>query len=305
VVPIEQTRLVDQRTVKLDWIDPPVGKHIMRQGSSLRVGQQVARVGTVVTAVTTAALAEVGAAVLRAIPRPRVSILATGNELVSVEEKPAPGHIRNSNGPLLASLVAEANATAHELPVGRDDAAELKRLIEAGLDSDVLLVTGGVSAGVKDLVPEALLAAGVEQVFHKVSIKPGKPLWFGTVPRSGGPPRLVFGLPGNPVSGLVCFHVFVQPALAVLAGRGVRVEHQLKQARATNGFVHHGGRELFRPARVSIGTPATIPDVEFFAWRGSADVAGTAQANCLVRLPGTAVTVAAGDKVPYLPLGPG
>ncbi len=302
VIPVEKTSLVDDRTVRFDWIDPPVGKHIMRQGSSLSVGQQVVAAGTTINAVTVAALAEVGCAVVPTIPRPRVSVLATGNELVAVEQKPSPGLIRNSNGPLLAALVAEAGGVANELPVACDDAEQLTAIIKAGLDAEVLLVTGGVSAGVKDLVPQALVAAGVEQVFHKLDLKPGKPLWFGIVPQSGRPSKLVFGLPGNPVSGLVCFHLFVKPALAVLAGRAAAMQLYLQSGRAAGEFVHGGGRETFRPARVVDAADESLPQVEFFAWRGSADVAGTVRANCLVRLPSQAVTIPAGGKVSYLRL---
>jgi molybdopterin molybdotransferase len=302
VVPVEKTRLIDDRTVRLEWVDPPVGKHIMRQGSSLHVGQQVAAAGAAVHSIAMAALAEVGSAVVKVIPQPRVSVLATGNELVSVDQKPSPGHIRNSNGPLLVALVTEAGGVAHELPVGRDDPDELRSLIARGLASDVLLVTGGVSAGMKDLVPEALVAVGVQQVFHKLSLKPGKPLWFGIVPRSAGPPTLVFGLPGNPVSGLVCFHLFVKPALAVLAGRLSSVRLELLRGRAAGKFVHRGGRETFRPVRVLYRGSLSLADVEFFDWHGSADIAGTLPANGLVRLPSQPVTVAAGDEMDFLPL---
>lgn len=302
VVPVERTTFIDQRTVQIDWVDPPPGKHIMRQGATLRAGQEVAAVGTIVNPQTTAALAEVGCSIVEAIRRPQVSVLATGNELVDVDQKPAPGQIRNCNGPLLSALVTDAGAIAHELPVGRDDLDELTALVTEGLDSDVLLVTGGVSAGARDLVPEALVASGAEQVFHKLSLKPGKPLWFGIARRESGLPRLVFGLPGNPVSGLVCFHLFVKPTLQVLAGCRAEVRLELKRGRAAREFAHRGGRETFRPARLVVDPRESILSVDFFDWQGSADVAGTQRANCLVRLPSNPLTVAAGDEVCYLPI---
>lgn len=297
VVPVEQTELVDEQTVRLDWIDPPPGKHIMPQGLSMSSGQCIAQAGTRVSSVTMAVMAEAGAAVLSVVPRPTVSVLTTGNELVTVDERPAAGQIRNSNGPLLTSALCEQDYTPIVLPSGRDELQELVELVQQGLDADVLLVTGGVSAGVKDLVPAALAEAGVQQVFHKVALKPGKPLWFGIMPRESGPPRLVFGLPGNPVSSFVCFHLFVAPALAVLAGRADSVVLKLTSGTAANDFAYGGGREMFRPAYVD-------PEhhVEIFPWHGSADLAGMVRANCLVRLPESGVHLSRGDRVEYVTL---
>lgn len=297
VVPVEKTELVDEQTVRFDWVDPPEGKHIMPQGSSMRTGQQVAPAETLINSTWTAALAEAGAAVVDVAPRPIVSILATGNELTAIDVRPGPGQIRNSNGPLLVAATTEANATPRELPVGRDDQDELTALVAQGLEADVLVVTGGVSAGVKDLVPAALQAAGATQVFHKVALKPGKPIWFGTAPRPNGPPCLMFGLPGNPVSSLVCFRLFVAPALAVLAGRADSAHWTQRQGELMSDFAHRGGRETFRPAVASVDG-----QVELCNWRGSADLAGMASANCLVRLPVESAELAAGDTVNYLPL---
>ena len=267
----------------------------------MRVGQQVASAGTLVNSLTLALLAEVGCAAVRVVRKPTASILSTGNELVGVEHRPGPGQIRNSNGPLLAASVAEAGGTPRELPVGRDDAQELASLIHTGLESDVLMVTGGVSAGVKDLVPDALATAGVDQVFHKLALKPGKPLWFGVVRQASGGSKLVFGLPGNPVSSLVCFHLFVKPALAVLAGKAASVELPLDGGIAAGDFEHRGGRETFRPAcRSGAGGRSSV---EFCNWQGSADIAGMATANCLVRLPPEPMSISRGDPLDLLPLG--
>lgn len=244
-----------------------------------------------------AALAEAGAAQLKVTPRPTVSILVTGDELVDVDQQPAAGQIRNSNGPMLAALATQANAHATVLPRGSDELPELTRLVAEGLASDVLLVTGGVSAGVKDLVPQALAAAGVQQVFHKVALKPGKPLWFGVARRSACPPTMVFGLPGNPISGLACFHLFVRPALQVLAGWQDEFQHPWRQAVLASGFAHPAGREAFRPAVVD-----ESQRVEWCHWQGSADLAGMAEANCLVRLPAQGADFSPGSTVTLLPL---
>lgn len=297
IVPVEKTESVDEQTVRLHWIDPPEGKHIMPRGLSMRNGQQVAPTGTLVNAAWMAALAEAGAAVVQVVPRPTVSILATGNELTPIDVRPTPGKIRNSNGPMLSAAAAQASATPRVLPVGRDDSTELTALVSTGLDADILVVTGGVSAGVKDLVPAALQAAGVTQVFHKAALKPGKPVWFGVAPRPSGPPCLVFGLPGNPVSSLVCFRLFVAPALDVLAGRASEARWLEREGKLTGDFAHRGGRETFYPAEVD-----SAGRVTFCNWLGSADVAGMASANCLVRLPMEPVSLVAGDKVQFLPL---
>ena len=153
------------------------------------------------------------------MPRPRLAILPTGNELVAVGENPAAGQIRNSNGPMLVAAGTRAGADAIELGVARDTRDELTQRIQQGLAADVFVLSGGVSAGKFDLVPQVLAELGVEQVFHKIALRPGKPLWFG-VKKDGERSVLVFGLPGNPVSSLVCFELFVRPAIAALAGRG-------------------------------------------------------------------------------------
>ena len=118
---------------------------------------------------------------------------------------------------MLAARAKAAGCQVNSLAIGRDNEAELRREIKAGLDSDILILSGGVSAGVRDLVPQTLESLGVQQVFHKVRLKPGKPIWFGI--REGGQGKtLVFGLPGNPISSLVCFELFVQSAIRRLAG---------------------------------------------------------------------------------------
>jgi molybdopterin molybdotransferase len=194
-----------------------------------------------------------------------------------------------------------------KLPVGRDDRGQLRLLIERGLGSDALVLCGGVSAGKFDLVPEVLGELDVVQVFHKVALRPGKPLWFG-VKRQGDRQVLVFGLPGNPVSSLVCFELFVRPALAALAGRGF-TGAAVRTATLTHDFQYKGGRESCLPARVfsapAINDSATDEplsgeasegqrSVEILPWHGSADLATLARANALVRLPTAAATIPAG-----------
>lgn len=223
-------------------------------------------------------MAEVGRSIVSVFCQPRVSILTTGNELVGIGEMPGPGQIRNSNGPLLAAAVAKAGGVAIELGVARDEPEELRKFIEQGLEAEMLVLSGGVSAGKFDLVPGILAELGVKQVFHKVAMRPGKPLWFG-VYEAGERRVLVFGLPGNPVSSYVCFELFVRPAIAALRGRGF-VGLRTARARLKHEFQHSGGRPAYLPAVYW----AEAGEIAILPWQGSADLATLAKANCLARL---------------------
>ncbi len=172
VIAFEQTELIDERSVRFLQTDPAPGQHILATGAALQIGQSVFPRGTRLRPIEIGVLAEIGHVVVHVQPRPKVAILPTGNELVAANERPAPGQIRNSNGPMLSAAIARDGGAAIELPVARDEPGELRRLIEAGFDADVLLLCGGVSAGKFDLVPGALAELGVEQVFHKIALRP-------------------------------------------------------------------------------------------------------------------------------------
>jgi molybdopterin molybdotransferase len=202
---------------------------------------------------------------------------------------------------MLKAAAANAGADAVELGIARDDRAELSRWIEQGLAADVLLLSGGVSAGKFDLVPSVLAEIGIDQVFHKVALRPGKPLWFGI--KNGEQHRtLVFGLPGNPVSSFVCFELFVRPAIGALAGRDFS-QPNLITAQLSHEFDHRGGRAAYLPARIDVAANvefanrlanvcelglraiAAGPCVKILPWQGSADLATLANANLLAYLP--------------------
>jgi molybdopterin molybdotransferase len=237
-------------------------------------------------------LAEAGHDFVSVAPRPRLAILPTGNELIDIAAKPSNGQIRNSNGPMLRAAGTRAEAEVLELAVARDTREELMRQVQEGLKADVLVLSGGVSAGKFDLVPQVLAELGVEQVFHKIALRPGKPLWFGikridpasSIQDPASSPRtvLVFGLPGNPVSSLVCFEMFVRPALASLAGRGFAQLSSIR-ARLSHFYDHAGGRAACLPARLKIEGAETAVDI--LPWHGSADLATLARANGLICLP--------------------
>jgi molybdopterin molybdotransferase len=249
-------------------------------------------------------LAEIGQAEVAVTPRPRVGVLPTGDELVAAHEACGPGQIRNSNGPMLIAALQAAGATTIDLGVARDTEEHLREKISQGLECDVLLISGGVSAGVKDLVPGVLAELGVEQQFHKVRMKPGKPLWFG-VREADGRRTLVFGLPGNPVSTYVSFKLFVEPALKVLSGEEYKVESHGATYPITAPFLHRGGRPTYHPSRMVMSRGDRIPSLQLLDWKGSADLATLTRAEFLAVLPAGDYELAAGDAVEAVWLGYG
>jgi molybdopterin molybdotransferase len=300
VVMIEQTRRLGD-VVLVD--DPAVrpGKARLARGAELRAGEVVLGRGTRLNAPRLGTLAAVGRTEALVIPPPRVVVVPTGDELVEPDQVPGPGQIRNSNAAMLQALAAAAGAEGHALGIARDDPERLRDTLERGLAAaDVLLITGGVSAGRLDLVPATLERLGVERLFHKVRVKPGKPLWFGTgAPRGTDSGPLVFGLPGNPVSSLVGFLLFVRPALEVLSGRGPGTVSTASYPLAAS-FRHSGDRPTYHPARLVShdGGPAiALPD-----WAGSADLRTVAGADGFAIFAAGERTYSQGEIVGFLPL---
>ncbi|MEQ8789164.1 MAG: molybdopterin molybdotransferase MoeA [Pirellulaceae bacterium] len=268
------------------------GQNIMRRAASMRRGEVVLNSGRLLRPMEIGLLAEVGRAEVRVVPRADVAVLSTGDELVPADSLPGGGQIRNSNGPMLRAMVERAGGRAVDLGIGRDEEAELRRLVALGLQHDVLVLSGGVSAGVLDLVPRVLASEGVEQVFHKVHLKPGKPLWFG-IRRRQPHDTLVFGLPGNPVSSLVCFELFVRPAIAALAGE--RNDAPVQTATLAAAHRQRGDRPTYWPARRSSDVRSV--SVTPLNWKGSADLRTLADADCLIYFPPGEREYAVGDEV--------
>src|SRR5690606_20045237 len=268
---------------------------VIRQGSSMAKGETVLTAGTRLTPPASGLLAELGRARIDVFARPLVGILATGDELVSINQQPGPGQIRNSNQSMLLAQLTAAGTDVRSLGIARDNRDDLDAKIAAGLECDILCLSGGVSAGTLDLVPQALRAAGVEEVFHKVDIKPGKPIWFGKLPAeraADGRARWIFGLPGNPVSSMVCCELFVRTALRRLMGI-TPAEPQAIPARLEIEHTTRGDRPTYFPARLNWSTEG--PTVRPVEWQGSFDLRATAQADGMILFPPGTRTYAAGE----------
>jgi molybdopterin molybdotransferase len=211
VVPVERTEAADRR-VRVP--DTEVGANIRRSGEDVAAGEVVLEAGEVLRPAALGVAASVGRASVRCTRRPRVALLVTGDELTAPGQPLEPGGIYSSNGFALAGQVEQEGATLTATERVADSAEATRAALARGLEgADVVVVSGGVSVGPHDHVKDALAALGVEETFWGVSLRPGKPTWFGTAPKT-----LAFGLPGNPVSAMVTFHLFVRPALAALQG---------------------------------------------------------------------------------------
>ena len=190
------------------------GDNIGRAGEDLEKGDLILEKGELIGPAEVGMLAALGLASVRVVRRPKLAVIATGDEIVEPGEKAGPGRIWNSNGYSLLSLALEAGTEARYLGIARDRASQLERKIQKAKDADILAISGGVSVGDYDLVKEELRRLGVRPVFWQLRIKPGKPTFFGVRGR-----QLVFGLPGNPTSAMVMFHLFVRPAIDLMLGR--------------------------------------------------------------------------------------
>ncbi|HKI21022.1 MAG TPA: gephyrin-like molybdotransferase Glp [Isosphaeraceae bacterium] len=302
VVMHEKTRLEDGHVVIEETAVRPA-QNLLARGREMTAGSIVLSRGLLLNPARLGVLAAVGRASVRVVPRPCAAIVPTGDELVEPSEVPGPGQIRNSNAIMLKASALQSGADAETWPIAPDDEKPLRQALEAGLRWDVLMVTGGVSAGQRDLVPDVLASLGVQCIFHKVRLKPGKPLWFGVgPPRSNRGGSLVFGLPGNPVSVLVGFLLFVKPALAALAGKPEAETPET--ARLARGFRHRGDRPTYHPVKVlrdAANSPATLL-LEPLAWSGSADLCTVAQADGFAAFEAGDREYGPGEIVGFLPM---
>jgi molybdopterin molybdotransferase len=274
------------------------GDNAVAMGAEARQGDVMVTRGTRVNHSIVAVAAAIGRAQVAVHRRPRVAILATGDEVVDINLRPGPNEIRNSNSYSLAAQVQAAGGEAMILPVARDEADELALLLRKGFEADLLLITGGVSMGKYDLVEQVLASFVAEFFFTGALIQPGKPVVFGEVALDGARTPF-FGLPGNPVSTMVTFQLFVQPLLDGLSGAKPR-PLPFAQAMLKADFSSKTGLTRFLPARLSGAFEK--PEVELIRWQGSGDLMASSQANCYIVVPPEKEQFRAGENITVLML---
>jgi molybdopterin molybdotransferase len=275
---VEVTRELDGDTVEIAEMTRP-DQFIVRRASEIKAGERVLRAGEEINAAMMAALASFGYARVKVGKRPRVAVLATGTELVAVDEKPAVDQIRDSNSYSLGAYAALAGAQVERLPLAGDDPELLKREIEeAAARSDALILSGGVSMGVYDFTKAALRSLDAEIFFERVSLRPGKPTVFARMGHT-----LVFGLPGNPVSVSVTFNLFARTALRAMQGAADAAlkEEWAVLARSVKGSLE---RASYLPARLETNEAGQLL-AEPLKWGGSSDFVAFARATALIIVP--------------------
>jgi len=291
VIMLEHTSR-EGNAVHLDRAVRP-GQHVVRRGSEQAAGQTVLSAGTRIGFAEIAAAAQVGAANPVVTHKPRIAILSTGDEVVGFASTPGPFQIRNSNSVSLAAQVGLTGGAPAVLGNARDSLDDLRAKITAGLEADALILSGGVSMGKYDLVEPVLREFAAEIVFDAVAIRPGKPAVFALC--KGKP---VFGLPGNPVSTMVTFDLFVRPAIDILSGTEPRPLPFI-EATLTASLAEKAGLTHFLPAKLTWRSDKA--HVSSVPWQGSGDVVAMAHANCLLVVPADRETIEAGEHVHVLP----
>ena len=289
---VELTHELKDGTV-VELLEPvELGRSIVKQGDEIKAGETVLRPGVAINAAMMSVLAAFGYAQVEVASRPRVAVAATGSELVSVNEKPGPDQIRDSNNYSIAAYAELAGAVVVRMPLIRDETSLLKKQISKAADkSDVVVTSGGVSMGVYDVTKKALQELGAEVFFERVALRPGKPIVFARLP-SGA---LFFGLPGNPVSVSVTFNLFTRTALLGMQGatEPVLKQETVVMARAVTGTKD---RESYLPAQLT-----TNDDGELIAfplkWGGSSDFVSFALTTALAIIPAGVKSVEAGSLV--------
>jgi len=287
---VELTHELKDGTVVELLASVETGRSVVKRGAEIRAGEVILRPGVTINASMMAVLAAFGYAQVEVARKPRVAVLATGSELVGIDEQPAQDQIRDSNNYSIAAYAELAGATVKRFPLTRDETSLLTRQIKEASDNcDVVVTSGGVSMGVYDVTKNALKELNAEIFFERVALRPGKPIVFARLPNG----TLMFGLPGNPVSVSVTFNLFTRTAL--LAMQGVNepsLRHEtVVLARAIKGTMD---RESYLPAQLT-----TNDDGELIAfplkWGGSSDFVSFALTTALVIIPAGVKSVEAGS----------
>ncbi|HMG52705.1 MAG TPA: gephyrin-like molybdotransferase Glp, partial [Kofleriaceae bacterium] len=277
----------------------PVGDNVRPVGEDVAIGETALTAGTRLTGWDIGLCAALGITALPVARAPRVALIATGDELVDVAIPPRPGQLVDSSVHALAALIREAGGTADRLGIARDDLASLGERLDAALDYDVVVTTGGVSVGDRDYMRDALVAAGISLELWKVAMKPGKPFAFGM--RGGARPAPVFGLPGNPVSTVVAFELFLRPALLAMQRARVIARPEVT-VHVAGGYAKPAGRAHYLRSRVVrdgerlIATPHPK--------QGSAMLSSLVGCNALVVIGAELTELAPGAAAPAILMEP-
>ena len=294
VVMVEHTERSGQAVIVQRAV--AAGENVVAMGAEARRGATMVARGTRVNHTLVAIAAAIGRPEVATYRRPRVAILATGDELVDINLPPAPNEIRNSNSYSLAAQVLAAGGDPVILPVARDEPDDLALLLRKGLQAELLLITGGVSMGKYDLVEPVLASFQARIFFTGAQIQPGRPVVFGEV-RSGERSTPFCGLPGNPVSTMVTFQLFARPVLDALCGAKPQ-PLPFAQAVLKSDFTSRTGLTRFLPAR--LGGSIGQPEVELIHWQGSGDLMAAARSNCYIVVPPDRERFAAGEAITIL-----
>ena len=288
VIRVEDTEVLDEQHVQINQAVKP-GNDIRRLGENMRNGEVVLAPSTEITPGVIGVLATVKRAQVQVYRRPRVAILSTGNELEGLDEPVDPNKIPNSNSYALMGQVQALGIEPVLLGIARDDPAELEQYLRRGLEYEVLLVSGGTSVGVHDYVRPTIEALGAKMLFWRVAMKPGHPVAFGKVGE-----KIIFGLPGNPVSSMVCFEQFVVPALRRMMGHA-RTHRRTITARLTHNVKHQPGRTEF--IRVMLAKEEGGYAASSTGAQGSGMLLSMARADGLAVLPADCNGMVAGSMV--------
>lgn len=275
------------------------GRSIVRRGSEIKAGERVLTAGEKISAAMMAVLASFGYANIRVRRRPKVAVLATGSELVAVDQKPGRDQIRDSNNLTISAYAELTGATVERLPLSGDDSALLKRQIaQAAERSDMVVTSGGVSVGAYDFTKPALRELGAEFFFERVALRPGKPTVFARLPDG----TLFFGLPGNPVSVSVTFNIFARTALLAMQGaKEPTLAHE--RALLTGDVKGAAQRESYLPAELTTDEAGALLATPL-KWGGSSDFVGFVRATSLIIVPADTRVLETGTtvKVVRLPI---
>ncbi len=282
---------------------PPVrpGTRVSPRGAEIRAGAPLLTPGVRLSSPATGVLAAVGRTRVLVGRRPRIAVVSTGDELVHPRARaPGPARIRDANSHLIAARARSLGLPVRRLGIVRDDPAALARAMRVGLESDVLLLSGGVSMGRFDFVEPVLEGLGARLLVTAVRIRPGKPFVFGVRDDGQESRRLIFGLPGNPVSAFTTFEVLTRPALDRLEGMS-HPDRPRVRARLAAPLTNRGGRRAFLPGRVASGPDGSL-EARPVRSVGSADIGALGQANALLVAPENAGVIPAGEEILAMPL---